>query len=364
MTISDITKHLESLFPLSSQASFDNCGLIVGNKGQNVTGAIICLDCTEEVVNEAIEKKVNLIIAHHPIVFNGLKKLNGKNYVERTVIKAIKNDIAIYAIHTNLDHSLKGVNAEIAQRLGINKPRILAPTENSLSKLAIYVPSINIQEVEDALFKAGAGNIGNYSKCSFVSNGRGSFQPMEGANPSDGEIGTRHYPEEQKLEVLVSNHKLPDVLKAMNEVHPYEVVAHDIHTIKNSDQSEGAGMIGKLDKPIEVSLFLEQIKKNFNCGIIRHTPILKEKIQTVAFCGGSGSFLLKDAIRQQADIFITGDFKYHEFFDAEDQLIIADIGHYESEQYTSNLLMRILSEKFTNFAVHLSRINTNPINYF
>lgn len=364
MKIQEITSYLESLFPLASQASFDNCGLLVGDPNTAVSGALLCLDCTEDIIDEAIELKVNLVIAHHPIIFKGIKKLNGKNYVERTIIKAIQNDIAIYAIHTNLDHSLNGVNAEIASKLGIKNPRILSPTQDGLCKLSIFVPGDYINRVEQAVFAAGAGNIGNYSECSFESEGVGSFKPMPGADPFEGKIGMRSKEQERKLEVLVPNHRLKNVLKAMQDAHPYEEVAHDIVPLKNSWQEEGSGMIGELSAPMDALTFLAQVKQHFHCGIIRHTPVLDNKIKTVAFCGGSGSFLLGEAIRQKADIFITGDFKYHEFFDAENQLIIADIGHYESEQFTSNLLLRILSEKFTTFAVHLTGINTNPINYF
>lgn len=364
MQIREITTFLESYAPLGSQASYDNCGLLVGDPAAEVQGVLVCLDCTEEVLEEAIELGANLIVAHHPVIFKGLKKLNGKNYVERTVIKAIKNDLAIYAIHTNLDHSVKGVNAEIARRLDIQNPRILLPNENVLSKLVVFTPRDYVRNVEKALFSAGAGAIGNYTECDFTSEGIGAFKPMEGADPFEGKVGSRTMAEETRLEVLVSNHILPQVLHAMTEAHPYEEVAYDVIPVTNANREEGSGMIGELESPVDALTFLAKLKQAFHCGVVRHTELTGKRIQTVAFCGGAGSFLLPHAVRQKADIYITGDYKYHEFFDADGKLIIADIGHYESEQFTTNLIVEVLTEKFTKFAVHNTRVNTNPINYF
>lgn len=363
-TIGDITSFLELHAPLSSQESYDNAGLIVGNPKSEVTGALLTLDCTEDIVQEALDLGVNLIIAHHPIVFKGLKKLNGKNYVERTVMKAIKHDIAIYAIHTNLDNYRFGVNAEIGERLGITNLKILAPTVNSLVKLIVFVPETDAESLAQALFEAGAGNIGDYDQCSFETSGTGAFRPNENANPSIGNKGKREKVSEKKIEVIVSRHRLNHVLAAMNKAHPYEEVAHDIITLDNKNQYEGAGMIGELANPIATEEYLSTLKTSFKCGVIRHTALVHKKIKTVAFCGGAGSFLLSAAKAKKADLYITGDFKYHEFFDAEEDIIIADIGHYESEQFTPNLLERILKKNFINFAFHLSKVNTNPINYF
>lgn len=364
LTVKDITAYLEQLAPLSSQESYDNSGLIVGDPSMSVKGALLSLDCTEEVVEEAFEVGANMIIAHHPIVFKGLKKLNGKNYVERTVIKAIKNDIAIYAIHTNLDNYRFGVNAEIGERLGLKNLQILSPATNSLKKLIVFCPEENKFEVSQALFNAGAGNIGDYDECSFETAGQGAFRPNENTNPAIGEQGKREKVDEHKIEVIVSSHQLGKVVAAMNEAHPYEEVAHDIIPLDNQNQYEGAGMIGELAQPVKTMQYLQQIKEAFACGTIRHTKQIAEEIKTVAFCGGAGSFLLKAAKSKKADIYITGDFKYHEFFDAEDDIMIADIGHYESEQFTPNLLLGILKKNFINFAFHLSKVNTNPINYF
>lgn len=363
-TIKSITDWLELQFPLSSQASFDNCGMLVGDKSWEIKGILVCLDSTEDIIDEAIEQGANLVIAHHPLIFKGLKKITGSNYIERTLIKAIKNDIAIYALHTNLDHSLKGVNAEIAKRLDMRNTKILQPLSNTLSKLCVFVPRDHVFTVEQALFKAGAGKIGNYGECSFESEGIGSFTPLEGSNPTSGSLGMRSKEQEVKVEVLVSNHHLSAVLHAMHLAHPYEEVAHDIIPLSNSNQDEGSGMIGDLEFPVDAITFLAKLKQVFHCGSIRHTELPAKPIKRVAVCGGSGSFLLKDAIRNKADIFVTADFKYHEFFDADNQIVIADIGHYESEQFTINLIVSILTEKFTKFAVLKTRGNTNPINYF
>lgn len=364
MTVREITNHLEKLAPLSTQESYDNSGLIVGTGNEEVSNVLISLDCTEDVVEEAKLKKCELIIAHHPIVFGGLKKLNGKNYVERTVIKAIKYGIAIYAIHTNLDNYLKGVNFEIGNRLGLKDLKVLRPKENSLNKLVFYVPSENKSAVLEALYAVGVGRIGNYSECSFSSKGEGTFKPMEGANPYEGKVGERECVKEERVEVLLPNHLRQRAFSALKKIHPYEEVAHEFYALENQDQYLGSGMVGTLDTEMKTNDFLKRLKDTFNCGVVRHTDLLSNSVKTVAFCGGSGSFLLKDAIRANADIYITGDFKYHEFFDAEDKIIIADIGHYESEQFTSDRIKAILMEKFSTFAVHLTEVNTNPINYF
>lgn len=364
MKLRELTNYLESLAPLSSQESYDNSGLIVGDPQMEVTGAIVSLDCLESVVEEAIAKKCNVVIAHHPILFKGLKRLNGTDYVQRTILKAIKNDIALYAIHTNLDNFRYGVNAEIGKRIGLENIQVLAPKKEVLSKLVVFVPDDYVDSVMTALFDAGAGSIGNYGECSFSTSGNGTFLPLEGSDPFAGKVGERENSLETKIEVLVSKHRLNSVVKAMKEAHPYEEVAYEAYPILNENNFEGAGMIGMLSEPIATTDFLQHLKTTFNCGIIRHTELMDETVQTVAYCGGAGSFLLGNAISQNADIFITGDYKYHEFFDADKRIIIADIGHYESEQYTSNLLEGILTKKFPKFAVHLTGVNTNPINYF
>ncbi len=362
-TIRQITNFLENIAPLSSQESYDNCGLIVGDASTEVTNILVSLDCTEDVIQEAIDQNCNIVVSHHPIVFGGLKKINGKNYVERTVLKAIKNDIAIYAIHTNLDNTFNGVNAEISKRLGLINLRVLQPKKDTLTKLIVYTPVSHTEQVKQALFDAGAGEIGTYGECSFTVRGTGTYKPLDGSKPFKGEKDIRSEVEEDRVEVLVSNHKLNTVLNALLSAHPYEEVAYDLVPIKNINRFEGAGMIGELPESVNELDFLKIIKNTFACGCVRYTELINKPIKKVAVCGGAGSFLLKDAIASNADVYITGDMKYHEFFDAEGRILIADIGHYESEQYTSDLIVAFLKEKFTKFAVLKTGVNTNPIKY-
>lgn len=364
MQIKDITHHLENIAPLALQESYDNSGLIVGDKKTEVTKVLVSLDCTEEIVQEAMDRGCNLIVSHHPIVFSGLKKLNGKNYIERTIIKAIKNDIAIYAIHTNLDNVLQnGVNQKIAAKIGLENIKILSPKSDTLFKIVTFCPTNDAEKVRNAIFNAGAGVIGNYNECSFNTTGEGTFKANKEAIPYVGEHDKRHTENEVRIETIFPTHLQNIVVNALIEVHPYEEVAYDIYPIKNKHPQIGAGIIGDLKEGLPANQFLKQLKLNLKAEGIRYTAFEKE-IKKVAVCGGSGSFLLNDVLRQNADAFVTGDFKYHQFFDAENQLMIADVGHYESEQFTIELLGEILTKKFTNFAVLLTDVNTNPIKYY
>lgn len=363
-TLKELTNYLEQWAPLSYQESYDNSGLIYGDSNMEIKGVLISLDCVEKTIDEAIEKKCNVIIAHHPIVFKGLKKLTGKNYIERTVIKAIQNNIAIYAIHTNLDSIKTGVNKMFADRIGLIQTQILKPKSQTLKQLTTYVPKSHINEVRDALFNAGLGKIGDYEECAFISEGTGSFKAINNAQPFVGEIGNRHYENESKLELVFPEHLQNKAISTLKKVHPYEEVAFQIYQLENSNENIGSGMFGELKHEVPVIEFLKHLKSTFNVGCIKHTKLTKQFIKTVAICGGSGSFLLGNAKAKNADIFITGDFKYHEFFDAEDQIIIADIGHYESEYLTIELIDEKLREKNCNFAVYRSELNTNPVNYF
>lgn len=364
MTIREITAYLETIAPLAYQEDYDNSGLIVGDPNRKVNKVLITLDTIEAVVDEAIDKKCELIIAHHPIVFRGLKKLNGKNYVERTVIKAIKNDIAIYAIHTNLDNVHTGVNRKIAEKLELQDTSILTPKKNTLSKLVAFCPKESTASVLDALHQAGAGAIGDYSHCGFKVSGECSFMPMKGANPYIGEENKLERVEEDRIEVQLGVHQEKAVLKALFSSHPYEEVAYYLNRVENENQTVGSGMVGNLKVPLAASDFLQYVKEKMELTSIRHTELISKQIKKVAVCGGAGSFLLGKAKQAQADAFITADFKYHEFFDAENRLMILDIGHYESEVFTKELLLEFLTEKFTNIAPVLSSVDTNPVRYF
>lgn len=363
MLISDIITHLESIAPPFYQESYDNAGLLTGQPGWECKGVLVTLEATEAVIREAMEKKCNCVVAHHPIVFGGLKKINGKNYVERAVIAAIKNDIAIYAIHTNLDNMMAGVNGRMADKLGLVNRQILLPRPSSLSKLFTFVPATHIDPVRDALFAAGGGIIGNYGECSFASDGTGSFRAGEGAHPFAGKIGERHYEKELKLEIIFPSHLQAVLVQALIAAHPYEEVAYGVVQLANTHPGIGAGLAGELEQPMEEKQFLDLLKKSFQAPVVRHTALLRKPIKKVALCGGAGSFLISRALGFGADIFVTADIKYHEFFDASDRMVIADIGHFESEQFTVDLLADILREKFPTFAVLKSGIPTNPVCY-
>lgn len=363
MRIKEIVSSIEQFAPVSYQESYDNSGLIVGEYNKEVSGVLICLDVIETVVEEAISKGANLIIAHHPIVFKGLKRFNGNNYVERTLMLAIKNDIAIYAAHTNIDSVRGGVSERICDLIGLKNKKILSPVKDDLKKLVSFVPAEYADKVKEALFSVGAGSIGNYDSCSFSAEGTGSFKAGENTNPFVGEKGKIHFENEHRIETIFPKHLKGKVIGALLDSHPYEEVAYDIYPIENSNFDAGFGMIGDLEISENSVDFLKRIKKIFRSGCVRHTKIIKKELKKVAVCGGSGSFLLQKALSAKADIFITGDFKYHEFFDAEGKIIIADIGHYESEQFTRDIFYEIVTKKFPNFAVHISEINSNPINY-
>ncbi len=364
MKIQEITAFLDSVAPTSLQEVYDNVGLLTGNLGWECTGIITTLDATEEVVNEAIEKKCNLIVAHHPIIFGVLKKITGRNYVERTIIIAIKNDIAIYAIHTNLDNVIYGVNASIADKLGLVNRSILQPKYGTLKKLLSFVPVAHAEKVRSAIFASGGGEISNYSECSFNTTGHGTFKPGVGTHPFSGVVGERYTAEEVKMEMIFPAWREQGILSAMIAAHPYEEVAYDIVALHNTNPQVGSGLSGEMPEPITEIEFLELLKVKFNLTLIRHTPLLGKPVKKIALCGGAGSFLIGAAMDIGADLYITGDIKYHEFFDANSRMVIADIGHYESEQFTIDLLFAILSQKFPTFAVQKTGVKTNPVHYF
>lgn len=364
MQIKDVIQFLESYAPLAFQENYDNCGLLTGNTQWQCTGILCTLDTLENIVEEAVDKNCNLIVSHHPIIFSGIKKMNGKNYVERTIIKAIKNDIAIYAIHTNLDNVHLGVNKKIADKIGLLNQQILSPKNGLLSKLITYAPVANAEEIKNTLFAAGGGHIGNYSECSFSTEGKGTFKAGENTNPFIGKQGIRELIAEEKIEIIFPNYLQPTLICALKKAHPYEEVAYSIIPLNNLYQNVGSGIVGDLQDAMKEEILLEKVKKIFSTSIIKHTVLLNKNVKRIAVCGGAGSFLIKNAIIAKADIYITSDIKYHEFFDADNQIVVADIGHWESEQFTTELLFDILVAKFPTFAVLKSERYTNPIQYF
>jgi len=363
MNIKEITSSIEEIAPLQYAEDFDNVGLLVGNYNTKVSGVLVTLDTLENVVDEAIETNCNLIVSFHPIIFSGLKKLNGNSYVERVLLKAIQNNIAIYAIHTALDNSVKGVSAKMAEVLGLTNTRILLPKSGMIKKLTTYVPNNDAEKVRNALHSAGAGDIGNYSDCSFNMQGQGTYRGNENSNPTIGQKGKLHTENETFISVIFEKHLENKILQSLVEAHPYEEVAYDIITTDNMHQNIGMGMVGELENELSEKDFFNFLKKQFNLQCIRHSKLLSKPIKKVAVLGGSGSFAIDAAKRSNSDVYVSADFKYHEFYKAENQLILADIGHYESEQFTKNLLADYLTKKFRNFAIVLSKSNTNPINY-
>ncbi|OYU84570.1 MAG: Nif3-like dinuclear metal center hexameric protein [Flavobacterium sp. BFFFF2] len=363
-SIQDLIPVFESLAPLGYAEDFDNVGLLVGNVQQQVTGILVCHDAIESVIDEAIEQKCNLVVCFHPIWFSGLKRLNGNTYVERAIMKAIQHQIAIYAIHTAFDNHPLGVNHIACQALGLEDLHILLPKKQFLKKLITYAPLAQAEQIREALLNAGAGQIGNYDRCSFRTEGVGSFRGKPGSNPVIGEAEQYTEVAEQKIEVIVEKHLASTVLKALHQAHPYEEVAYELTPIENDLQTVGLGMLGTLPQPLSEKAFLQQVKEVFVCGGIRHSLFTGKTIQKVAFLGGSGGFAIQAAQKAGADAFITADLKYHQFYEAENNLLLADIGHFESERYTKIYIAEFLKEKITNFAIVLSNVDSNPINYF
>ena len=363
MIVKDVIAHLEALAPLAYAEDFDNVGLLIGDKTMEVSGILVTLDTLEAVVDEAIENNCNLIVSFHPIIFKGLKSLTGKNYVERVAMKAIKHDIAIFAIHTALDNAIQGVNHMICEQLELIHQKILIPQSKTIKKLTTYAPIDEAPMLREALFKAGAGHIGNYSNCSFNTQGLGTYQGNENSNPTIGIKGQTHEEAETKITVIFEKHLESKILNTLFNTHSYEEVAYEVITIENTHQNIGMGMIAELQSPMDELSFLKQVKSTFKTGCVRHSKLLNTPIKKVAVLGGSGSFAIGAAKSAGADVFLTADLKYHDFFTAENQILVADIGHYESEQYTKNLLVAYLTKKIPNFAIILSKTNTNPVKY-
>jgi dinuclear metal center YbgI/SA1388 family protein len=370
MKIKEIITILEEMAPLAYAEDFDNVGLLVGDKNNICTGVLVCHDALESIVDEAITKKCNLIVCFHPILFSRLKKITGANYVEKSIIKAIKNDIAIYAVHTALDNHNQGVNKIFCEALGLINTKILIPKQNFIRKLVTYTVPENADIVRDAMLKSGAGNIGNYSDCSFNSTGFSTYKGNENSNPVVGTKGEITKTNEIKIEVIFEKHLQSNILKALFSNHIYEEVAYEIYDLRNENQYIGMGMIGELEDEMKANDFLLFVKEKMDCGGIRHSKFLDKPIKKVTVLGGAGGFAIKNAILAGADVFLTADLKYHQFYEAENQIVLADIGHFESERYTKNYIVDFLTKKLLNFApdfaennIILSEENTNPIKY-
>lgn len=361
--IKDVIREIEAFAPLPLQESFDNSGIQVGDVNQLATGALLCLDVTETVVDEAITLGCNLIIAHHPLIFKPLKKLTGSNYIERCVIKACQHNIVVYAAHTNLDNAHGGVNFYLAEMIGLQNVRVLSPQKDVLLKLVTFVPEAYAEVVRTALFNAGAGHIGNYDSCSYNLRGEGTFRAQEGCHPFCGEVGEVHTESEVRIETILPTYKKAVVTRALLSVHPYEEPAYDFYPLANSWNETGSGVVGELPEEEDEAEFLARVKELFHVGCVKHSPWRNKPVREVALCGGSGAFLIKDAIAYGADVFITGEAKYNDFYDVENRILLAVIGHYESELHTKDIFYHLISKKMPTFALHFSNVNSNPVKY-
>ncbi|KFE98199.1 NGG1p interacting factor 3 protein, NIF3 [Chryseobacterium formosense] len=364
MTIKEVISILESQIAIPQAEDFDNVGLLCGVPDRNVSGVLFCHDALESVIDEAVTRNCNLVVCFHPIIFSGLKSITGKNYVERAVLKAIENKIAIYAIHTAFDNDYFGVNAGICHQLGLKNLKILQPKKNNLKQLTVYVPNEHSEQLKEALFSAGAGNIGFYDECSFKINGNGTFRPIEGSNPFSGQQNVTENADESMISVIFEAYKQNQIIAAMKKAHPYEEVAHQIYSLDNENQYSGLGMYGEFDIEMDEKDFLKFIKDKFNVEVIKHSDFTDKKIKRVAVLGGSGASGIKFALAKKCDAYITGDLKYHDYFLAESKMLICDVGHYESEQWVAQQLFEILSQKISTFAILKSSEKTNPVNYF
>lgn len=363
MIVREIAELIEQFAPIGLQENYDNSGLLVGNAETRVNGVLICIDVTEEIISEAVSYGCNLIVSHHPLIFGGIKRITGQNAVQRCIILAIKNDIAIYAAHTNIDNAPNGVSFRMGSLLGLRNMKVLQPLSGALCKLVTFVPKLHLSKVHEALFEAGAGHIGNYDSCSYNTDGYGTFRALPDSKPFVGKPNVLHTEPEVRIEVILPTHITSKVVNALLSVHPYEEVAYDIIPLQNDWHNAGTGITGELDLEVPENEFLQRVKSVFNCGIIRHSAFSGKKIKKIAICGGSGISLLNNALKENADIFITADVKYHDFFEAENRILIADIGHFESEQFTKQIFYEIITKKMPTFAVRISETNTNPVNY-
>jgi dinuclear metal center YbgI/SA1388 family protein len=363
LLLKELAAYLDSEIPLSFQESYDNSGLQVGSPDDEKSSALLTLDVTEAVIREAAASGCDVIISHHPLIFGGLKSIGGKTATERIISEAIKRNIAVYSAHTNLDAFDGGVSMRLAGELGLKDVRVLSPLKNRLLKLVAFVPESHLDNVRNAVFEAGAGVIGNYDRCGFTLKGTGSFRGGEDTNPFSGKKGSESFVNELRFETILFSHNISRVVKALLASHPYEEVAYDLYPLVNANIRAGMGAIGITDADYDEIEFLNAVAEKLGAAGVRYSQLTGKKVRKVALCGGSGSFLLGEAIAAGADAFITGDIKYHTFAEAENKILIVDAGHYETEKFATGIIYDLIIKKFPKFAVRFSGTNTNPINY-
>lgn len=363
MKISEITGAIEKYAPLWLQEEWDNAGLQVGDTDREATGAVLCVDATEAIVDEAIDRGVNLVISHHPLLFRGLKRITGRTATERIVAKALKHDIAIYSAHTNMDSAPGGVSWATGRRAGLTAMRTLVPQQGRLMKLAVFVPSAYSNAVSEALWNAGAGRMGNYDRCAYMTDGRGTYRPLPGADPAIGTVGQSHTEAETRIEVVFPTAISGRVVQAMLKAHPYEEPAFDLIPLANDITSAGLGVIGSLKTPMPASEYIAWVKQALGIGAIPYAGDARRMVHRVALCGGAGAEFIGNAIAAGADLYMCGDLKYHDFTTHADSIVLADIGHYESEQCTKEIFYDIIQKNFPNFATYYAEEDKNPISY-
>ena len=362
--IKDLMNVLEQFAPFSIQEGYDNSGLQLGSPDKVVSQALICLDVTPSVVEEASARGCDIIISHHPVLFSGIKKLTGQHYTERVIIESIKKDIGILSVHTNIDSVLSGVNHKLAKLLGLQNLQVLDPVKGMLRKMVTFCPLKHVETVRSALFEAGAGHIGNYDSCSYNVEGYGTFRAGAMANPFVGKENELHEEPEVRVETIFPAYLEDKIVNALLTSHPYEEVAYDIYRLDNYFDQVGAGIQGSFESPVDEKDFLELLKEKLNIPCIKHSPFLGKDLQNIALCGGAGGFLLHKVLGSGLDAFITSEIKYNQFMDASGRILLMDAGHYETEQFTKELLADVIQKKITNFAVLISKVNTNPVCYY
>ncbi|MGM0602343.1 MAG: Nif3-like dinuclear metal center hexameric protein [Bacillota bacterium] len=366
----EIISLMGEIAPVKLAEEWDNVGLQIGDLSNEVNKVLLALDLNTEVIDEAVDNNCNMIITHHPVIFNGINSVSSESAVGDMIIRLIKNDIIVFSAHTNLDIVEEGLNDFICRKLGIEDFQPLDVTQiGNYYKFVVFVPENHIENIKSAVFKNGGGKLGNYSHSGFVSKGKGSFKPLKGSEPYIGSTEKIEEVDEIRLETIVAEDKLDKVLKAVLKAHPYEEAAYDIYEIKRTSNVDGIGRIGYLTDTMLLGDYINTVKEKLNLPYLKFVGKKDKKIKKVAVCNGSGADFIKKAGYKGADLYLTGDIKYHEAQHAEElDLALIDIGHYESEIWVKELLydkLTSLAEKRNKKDVEfiISAVNTNPWNY-
>jgi dinuclear metal center YbgI/SA1388 family protein len=366
MIVKNLIKHIETWAPPGIAWEKDNVGLQLGSTQSQITNVLLCLEVDSKVVDDAIKKRCNLIISHHPLIFTPLKSITDRDNQSDLIKKIIKNDINVFSAHTNLDFAKDGVSFQLAKKLKLQQIRFLKNLSSNQYKIVVFVPEKFVEKVASAMHIAGGGQIGDYSNCSFRIVGQGTFKGSNSTNPFVGIKGNLEYVREIRLEMIANSFDLPKILSAMKESHPYEEVAYDLYKLNNENVNFGMGAIGVLNQSMTKEEFLFYVSKSLKIKNFRYNSGKKNKIRTVAVCGGSGSDLADEAIKQNADAFITADVKYHKFQDVQNKILLIDAGHYETEIFILDELKRRI-QKFLNNGnnkVYKYKGSTNPIIFY